>query len=173
MTSPTVRRRELGKRLRKLRYRHKLTLEDVAYELQCSMTKISRLESSKGGRASTVSVTRTDIATLPCRSGLSSWFSLGEPKSKAGGLSMRVALDPFSGSGRVAVGVQRFARHVVPVLLQTEEYAWEIIDDIEPSMSERVHSSAVSGPVISICPSTKCGCPIEGGRPLNKRGCKP
>ena len=43
-TSPTVRQRELGKRLRVLRNEHGLTVEDVAEKLLCSATKISRLE---------------------------------------------------------------------------------------------------------------------------------
>ncbi len=43
-TSPTVRQRELGKRLRDLRNQHGLTVEDVAEKLLCSATKISRLE---------------------------------------------------------------------------------------------------------------------------------
>jgi len=43
-TSPTVRQRELGKRLRELRNQHGLTVEEVADKLLCSATKISRLE---------------------------------------------------------------------------------------------------------------------------------
>src|ERR1700685_1215287 len=42
--SPTVRQRELGKRLRELRNQHSLTVEEVAEKLLCSATKISRLE---------------------------------------------------------------------------------------------------------------------------------
>ena len=34
-TSPTVRQRELGKRLRELRNQHDLTVEDVADKLLC------------------------------------------------------------------------------------------------------------------------------------------
>ena len=43
-SSPTVRQRELGKRLRELRLEHGLTVEDVAEKIMCSATKISRLE---------------------------------------------------------------------------------------------------------------------------------
>jgi transcriptional regulator with XRE-family HTH domain len=43
-TSPTIRQRELGKRLRDLRSEHDLTVEDVAQKLLCSATKVSRLE---------------------------------------------------------------------------------------------------------------------------------
>jgi transcriptional regulator with XRE-family HTH domain len=43
-TNPTIRQRELGKRLRELRNQRGLTVEDVAERLLCSATKISRLE---------------------------------------------------------------------------------------------------------------------------------
>jgi hypothetical protein len=42
-TNPTVRQRELGKRLRELRLRHGLTVDDVAEKLLCSATKIWKL----------------------------------------------------------------------------------------------------------------------------------
>jgi transcriptional regulator with XRE-family HTH domain len=44
-TSPTVRQRELGKRLRELRIQQNFTVEEISEKLLCSATKISRLES--------------------------------------------------------------------------------------------------------------------------------
>lgn len=43
-SSPTVRQRELGMGLRNLRNERGMTVEEVAGELLCSVTKISRLE---------------------------------------------------------------------------------------------------------------------------------
>ena len=43
-SSPTIRQRELGLRLRRLRTGLGLTVEDVAEKLMCSTAKISRLE---------------------------------------------------------------------------------------------------------------------------------
>ncbi len=43
-TNPTVRQRELGRRLRELRVQRGLTLEEVADKLLCSVTKMPRLE---------------------------------------------------------------------------------------------------------------------------------
>src|SRR5277367_5526340 len=43
-SSPTIRQRELGLRLRKLRTGLGLTVEDVADKLLCSTAKISRME---------------------------------------------------------------------------------------------------------------------------------
>jgi transcriptional regulator with XRE-family HTH domain len=45
-TSPVARQRELGTRLRALRNERGLTVEEVAAELLCSTTKISRLETA-------------------------------------------------------------------------------------------------------------------------------
>lgn len=44
--SPTVLRRELGAALRKLRAEPSLTVEEVAGELVCSPSKISRIETA-------------------------------------------------------------------------------------------------------------------------------
>jgi len=44
-----VRRRDLGTRLRKLRTRSGLTQEEVAKQLECSTTKISRMETVARG----------------------------------------------------------------------------------------------------------------------------
>ena len=44
--SPTVRQRELGLRLRKIRTGLGLTVEDVARKLMCSPAKVSRLETA-------------------------------------------------------------------------------------------------------------------------------
>src|SRR6185312_10463354 len=45
---PVVPRRRLGAELRALREQAGLTIEDVATELECSVSKISRLETGKG-----------------------------------------------------------------------------------------------------------------------------
>ena len=45
-TSPVARQRELGTRLRALRNERGMTVEEVAAELLCSTTKISRLETA-------------------------------------------------------------------------------------------------------------------------------
>ena len=60
-SSPTVRRRGLGERLRELRGQHGLTVEDVADKLLCSATKVSRLET--GARRPSLRDVR-DLCTL-------------------------------------------------------------------------------------------------------------
>jgi transcriptional regulator with XRE-family HTH domain len=49
VSSPTVRRRELGTALRALRNGAGLTVEQVAQQLECSTSKISRLETGQRG----------------------------------------------------------------------------------------------------------------------------
>src|ERR1700761_6535505 len=48
-SSPTVRRRELGALLRALRNERGLTVEQVAAELLCSPSKVSRMETGQRG----------------------------------------------------------------------------------------------------------------------------
>ena len=45
--SPTVRRRRLGMELRRLREASGLMIEDVAKHLECSMSRVSRIETGK------------------------------------------------------------------------------------------------------------------------------
>lgn len=47
--SPTLRRRELGVRLRAMRLEHGLTVEQVAEQLLCSPSKVSRMETGQRG----------------------------------------------------------------------------------------------------------------------------
>lgn len=48
-SSPTVHRRQLGAELRRLRKTADLGIERVASELNCSQTRVSRIETGKGG----------------------------------------------------------------------------------------------------------------------------
>jgi len=50
--------------------------------------------------------------------------------------------DSFSGAGGVAVG-RSFRMYFVPALLQTEEYARTIINDVEPRMNADVSRQRV------------------------------
>lgn len=48
-TGPTVHRRQLGAELRRLRMAANLRAEEVAAELECSPTRVSRIENGRGG----------------------------------------------------------------------------------------------------------------------------
>ena len=134
-SSPTVRQRELGKRLRELRGQHGLTVEDVADKLLCSATKISRLET--GARRPSLRDVR-DLCAL---------YGVDEPiAAELMGLARAareqgwwtqyedLKLDPYLGLEQVATGITSYTMYYIPALLQTEEYSKTIIKAIAPKM---------------------------------------
>jgi len=138
-TSPTVRQRELGKRLRELRNQHGLTVEEVADKLLCSATKISRLET--GARRPSFRDVR-DLCEL---------YGLDEPTSTEFMSLAREArqrvwwtqyedlkMDPYLGLEAAAAAITSYTMYYIPALLQTEEYTKEIIRTIAPKMDPHI-----------------------------------
>lgn len=134
--NPTVRQRELGMRLRDLRNGLGLTVEEVAHQLLCSATKISRLET--GTRRASLRDVRdlcrvygiTDRAEADKLMELASqsrepgwWTKYDEP-----------VLSPYIGLEQEAVAITSFSMYHVPALLQTPDYARAIIKGIERRM---------------------------------------
>jgi transcriptional regulator with XRE-family HTH domain len=143
-TSPTVRQRELGKRLRDLRNQHDLTVEDVARRLLCSATKISRLET--GARRPSLrdvrdlcalyeldEVTSAELMTLARGAREQGWWTQYED----------IQLDPYIGLEAVATAITSYSMYYVPALLQTEEYARALIKAIAPKIDPAVHEQRV------------------------------
>jgi transcriptional regulator with XRE-family HTH domain len=143
-TSPTVRQRELGKRLRELRNQHNMTVEEVAKNLLCSATKISRLET--GARRPNP----RDVRDL-CR-----LYSVDEPTAAELMSFAREArepgwwtkyddldLDPYIGLEQDAIAITCFSTYYLPGLLQTVDYARAIIRAIAPKMDPEIHRQRV------------------------------
>lgn len=138
-TSPTVRQRELGKRLRVLRNQHGLTVEEVADKLLCSATKISRLETG-ARRPSFRDVrdlcelygldepTSTEFMTLAREARQQVWWTQYED----------LKMDPYLGLEAAAVAITSYTMYYIPALLQTQEYTKEIIRTIAPKMDPHV-----------------------------------
>jgi len=135
-TSPTVRQRELGKRLRELRNQHKLTVEDVAGRLLCSATKMSRLET--GARRPSLRDVRdlcvlyeldeqdsAELMSLARRAREPGWWTRYDD----------VRLDPYIGLETAATAITAYSMYYVPALLQTEEYAAALIKAVAPRIS--------------------------------------
>jgi transcriptional regulator with XRE-family HTH domain len=131
--NPTLRRRELGRRLRELRKGLGLTVEDVGEQLLCSATKISRLETG-ARRASLRDVrdlcrlyqvtdeTETERLMALARQALEpGWWTKYEESF----------LTPLLGLEQEAVAITSFSMYYVPGLLQTGDYARAIIKGIE------------------------------------------
>jgi transcriptional regulator with XRE-family HTH domain len=142
--SPTVRQRELGKRLRELRLQRSLTVEDVAEKLLCSATKISRMET--GTRRPSLRdvrdltalydvdrATSTELMTLAREVGAQRWWTQYDD----------LKLDPYIGLEHEAAAITCYSMYYVPALLQTEDYARTIIQAIAPKMDPDIHAQRV------------------------------
>lgn len=123
--SPTLRRRELGSRLRELRLVQGLTVEQVAEHLLCSSSKVSRMETGQRG------ATPRDVRDL-C-----DLYGVTDPRErermtrlategKQAGWWQSYELDYFAtyvGLEAAAVSLRYFQSSIIPGLLQTVDYA--------------------------------------------------
>jgi transcriptional regulator with XRE-family HTH domain len=138
-TNPTIRQRELGKRLRELRTQRNLTVQDVAAELLCSATKISRLETA------TRKPVLRDIRDLCQLYGVdkSTTEQLMELAREAHGQVWwtqyeDIELDPYLSFEQVAIAITCFSTFYIPSLLQTQEYTRNLIRTVAPRMDPDV-----------------------------------
>ena len=143
-TSPTMRQRELGRRLRDLRVQHNLTVEDVGERLLCSATKISRLET--GARPPSLrdvrdlcnlyevdTATSAELMNLARGAREQTWWTQYND----------LKLDPYLGFERDAVAITSYTTYVFPALLQTEDYARTIIKTVAPKMDPEIFQQRV------------------------------
>ena len=137
--SPTIRQRELGMRLREFRTAKGLTVEDVAHELLCSPTKVSRAET--GARRATLrdvrdlcqiygvdSETSAELMELAREARQPGWWTKYD--------DLRIA--PLIGMEQAATAITNFEMYYVPALLQTEDFARAIIKGIAPKIEEDI-----------------------------------
>jgi transcriptional regulator with XRE-family HTH domain len=137
--SPTIRQRELGMRLREFRTAKGFTVEDVARELLCSPTKISRAET--GARRATLrdvrdlcqlygidSETSAELMQLAREARQSGWWTKYDD----------LRISPYIGMEQAASAITTFGMYYVPGLLQTEDYARAIIKGIAPKIDEDI-----------------------------------
>ena len=132
--SPTVRRRELGARLRALRTESGLTVEDVAGRMEVSPAKISRIETAARGVSLAdvrflcdlygVSTTERERLILLTRESKrrSWWQEYGLPDSVA----------TYVGLEDSATSIHQYDTSLIPGLLQTESYATAVTSGILP-----------------------------------------
>jgi transcriptional regulator with XRE-family HTH domain len=122
--SPTVRRRELGALLRKLRTEKGLTVEQAAGRLLFSMSKLSRIETGHGV------ATRRDVRDLCDLYGITDEAErdrmmtlAAESKQQAWWQSYDLGYATYAGLEADAVAISAFQSSVVHGLLQTADYA--------------------------------------------------
>jgi transcriptional regulator with XRE-family HTH domain len=124
-SSPTLRRRELGTRLRELRLERGLTVEQVAEHLLCSSSKVSRMETGHRGATArdvrdlcalyevTDPVERDYLTRLGREGKEQGWwqnFDLGN-------------MSTFVGLEDAAIATKYYQTSIIPGLLQTADYA--------------------------------------------------
>ena len=140
----TVRQRELGKRLRELRYQHGLTVEDVAGQLLCSATKVSRLET--GMRRPSLRDVRDLCALYDLDERMSTeLMNLARGAREQGWWTqyVDVSFEPYIGLEAEAAAITCYSMYYVPGLLQTEEYARALIKAIAPKIEPEVYEQRV------------------------------
>jgi transcriptional regulator with XRE-family HTH domain len=140
--SPTLRRRELGARLRALRLEQGLTVDQVAEHLLCSPSKVSRMETGQRG------ATLRDVRDLCRIYGVTDTTQAAhlmdlarEGKQQAWWQSYE--LDYFAtyvGLEQAAASLSYYQSTIVPGLLQTASYAKAMYEASMPSefTAERV-----------------------------------
>lgn len=122
--SPTVRRRELGALLRTLRNERGLTVEQVATQLLCSQSKISRVET--GHRNATLRDVRDLCDLYGVADAERDRMMRMAREGKQPGWWQGFDLADFAtyvGLEAAAVRIQYYQSTVVPGLMQTSQYA--------------------------------------------------
>ena len=154
--SPTVRRKRLTVELRRLREQAGLTCEDVGHRLECSGTRISRMETGRiGARPGDVrelleiygvtGVEADSLVQLARDARRKGWWH-------AYGRVLPPWFEAYVGLESDAAALHDFQPSVVPGLLQTEDYARAVLrdapgadraEDIDQQVALRMRRQAV------------------------------
>jgi transcriptional regulator with XRE-family HTH domain len=138
--SPTLRQRELGLRLRQLRLARRLTVEDVAAQLECSATKISRLETASRRAIPRDVRDLCQIYGVTDQAEVTELIDLARQGTQRGWWTQYsdLQLSPLIGLEQEAVAITSFSLYYVPALLQIPDYAHAIIKGIAQRMDPRI-----------------------------------
>jgi transcriptional regulator with XRE-family HTH domain len=144
--SPTVRRRRLASELRRFREAANLTIDEVGEKLECSASKISRIETGHVG------VTPRDVRDM------SELYGIDEDRREALVQLAREARQKgwwhtynevftgaFVGLEAEAASLRAHQALLVPGLLQTEQYTRAVIGAIRPDASQAEIDKRVRG----------------------------
>jgi transcriptional regulator with XRE-family HTH domain len=131
--SPTIRRRELGTALRKLRNEKGLTVEQVAESLLCSPSKVSRMETGHSAAAPRDIRDLCDLYGVTDQAERDRLMQLArEGKQQGWWQPYDLPYSTYIGLEAEAISIRTFQPSVVPGLFQTEEYARAIQEAAGP-----------------------------------------
>jgi transcriptional regulator with XRE-family HTH domain len=140
-----VRRRELGTLLRNLRIERGWTVEEVAGRLLVSSSKISRLETGRRGASPRDIRDFCDLygVTDDLRVRLAELAAEG--KQRAWWQPLALPYSTYIGLETEAVSIQDYGLAIVPGLLQTEDYAREVVRAAVSSWPPDIVEQRVAG----------------------------
>ena len=134
-TNPTLRRRELGYLLRKLRTDRGLSVEEVTERLLFSATKISRLETGRSGASPRDIRDLCDLYQITDPADRARLTTLArEGKQRAWWQEFDLPYATYVGLEAEAASISDYNSDVVTGLLQTEDYARAIFEVAEPPL---------------------------------------
>jgi transcriptional regulator with XRE-family HTH domain len=143
--NPTLRRRELASRLRELRTRSGLMVDDVARELLCSSAKISRIETGK--RSPTLRDVRDLCRLYEVSEAEQDRLMIIARESKQPGWWNRfddLEIEFLIGLEIEAKRINSYESVNLPWAFQTEDYARTIIKGILPRIDDRILDERVA-----------------------------
>lgn len=134
---PTVRRRRLGAELRRLREESGLTIERVAKSLECSDSKISRIENGQVGASPRDVRDMLGLYEVDAQQRDALIEIAREARQKGWWHAYRdVPVVPASiGLEEGATALRMYAALLVPGLLQTRDYAIAVLRALQPSLA--------------------------------------
>jgi len=145
--SPTFPRFQLGKQLRELRERARLTTEDVGTQLDCSASTISRIEGGKVGMRRNVLVQLLDLYEVEDQEHREILLALAKQGKQRGWFAryndLPATYSRFIGLESAASDMRNYEPLVIPGLLQTESYAKAVIRGGSPDDSDEAAASRV------------------------------
>jgi transcriptional regulator with XRE-family HTH domain len=129
--SPTIRRRRLALELRRLRETARLTCEDVAEHLECSASKISRMETGRVSVSPRDVRDMLDLYAVPQEQRESLVQLARDSRQKGWWHAYSDAMQPqfatYVGLESAASEIRIYEVSLIPGLLQTEDYARAVV----------------------------------------------
>ena len=134
--SPTVRRRELGALLRRLREERGMSVKQVTEHLLCSPSKVSRIETGQRGATPRDVRDLCDLYDVTDQAEREHLMNLArEGKQQGWWQPYDLPYSTYVGLEAEAVSIRDYDSAVVPGLLQTAGYVRALHEDVAPQLA--------------------------------------